>query len=64
VKDKDSNQECSREKDIFNFFPLSQENLADLVPHVRIKSIPNGSHVMMYDHADLVNTLIRKFVED
>ncbi len=52
------------EKDIFNFFPLTQENLADLVPRVRIKSIPGGSHVMIYDHADLVNTLIQEFLED
>jgi pimeloyl-ACP methyl ester carboxylesterase len=50
------------EKDSFNFFPLTQENLADLVPHVTIKSIPDGSHVMIYDHAEQVNAMIQEFL--
>jgi epoxide hydrolase 4 len=51
------------EKDRFNFFPLTRENLADLVPNVTITSIPDGSHVMIYDYADLVNTTIQAFLE-
>ena len=51
------------EKDIDNFYPPTQENLADLVPNVKVVSIPDGSHIMIYDHAELVNTLIQNFLE-
>lgn len=50
------------EKDVFNFFPLTQENLANLVLNVRVTSILGGSHVMIYDHADEVNALIQEFL--
>ena len=59
------------EKDVFAFSPEHPEReeearawLRDLVPNVTIRPIPDGSHVMIYDHADEVNALIQKFLDD
>lgn len=58
------------EKDVFTFSPEHPERegearawLRDLVPNVTIRPIPDGSHIMIYDHADEVNALIQRFLE-
>lgn len=50
-------------KDAFDFIPTTQENLADLVPNAKVVTIPEGSHVMIYDYADTVNALIKEFLQ-
>jgi len=34
------------------------------VPNVTVRAISDGSHVLIYDHAELVNTLIGEFLKD
>ncbi len=54
------------EKELFASGPLRPykfEYLKELVPHVTLQAIPDGSHVLIYDHADEVNTLIQQFLE-
>jgi pimeloyl-ACP methyl ester carboxylesterase len=37
--------------------------LKELVPHVTTRAVADGSHVLIYDHADLVNSMILEFTE-
>ena len=37
--------------------------LKELVPGVIVKVVADGSHVLIYDHADLVNSMIQEFAE-
>lgn len=43
--------------------PYTFEYLRELVPNVTVKMIADGSHVLIYDHADEVNQLIKEFIE-
>jgi epoxide hydrolase 4 len=59
------------EKDVFTVYAEHPERdeearawLRELVPNVTIRPIPDGSHVMIYDHADEVNALIQQFLDD
>jgi pimeloyl-ACP methyl ester carboxylesterase len=55
------------EKDLFKISPDREDEirewLRELVPGVTIEGVPDGSHVMIYDHADEVNALIQRFIE-
>lgn len=44
--------------------PYTFDYLNELVPNVTVRAISDGSHVLIYDHAELVNTLIGEFLED
>ena len=43
--------------------PYTFDYLNELVPNVTVRAISDGSHVLIYDHAELVNTLIGEFLE-
>lgn len=54
------------EKEIFGSGPIRPytfDYLKELVPHVTVRAIPDASHVLIYDHADEVNSLIQQFLE-
>jgi pimeloyl-ACP methyl ester carboxylesterase len=54
------------EREAFGSGPIRTytfDYLKELVPKVTVKAIADGSHVLIYDHSDLVNNLIQEFLD-
>lgn len=46
------------------FLTSTLEGLERFVPHVTIKRIPDGTHWVIHEKPELVNTALRAFIED
>ncbi|WP_170329895.1 alpha/beta fold hydrolase [Ruegeria arenilitoris] len=47
-----------------NSTPQMSRGMADLAPHGRAEIIPNAAHMMPMTHADVVNTILLRFLQE